>query len=286
MAETSMRELIAQTKQIPREELRQSVATDSHPADDSYAPPVASVKLPSRGKVYPPESSLYLCEELDVKAMTAKEEDILASPVLIRKGTVLSTLMKACITNRSVDPDQLLVGDRNAILNAIRVSAYGAEYETTIQCPKCNEESAAHFDLGRVPMKTLDVDPDGGPGSNVFGFSLPVWKKRVQFKLLAGSDVVALDKDMERVRKARNGAEAAVTMRLNAQILSIDGNTDRGAIGKMVQNIPARDSRDLRAYMDEIAPSVQMEQEFTCASCGEETVVDIPMGTEFFWPSK
>lgn len=279
----TIKDLAKQVKQSTPEELRQ--AHEPHPADEQYAPPVATVPLPSRGRAYPPESALYLCETVDVKAMTAKEENILASPALIRKGTALSTLMRACITSRAIDPDQLLVGDRNAILNAIRVSAYGHEYEAKVVCPKCNEEQDRTFDLSKIPMHTLDVDPVSGPGSNRFTFTLPMWQKIVEFKLLTGGDVASLDKDMERVRKARNGAEETVTMRLLAQILSIDGEDDRAKVARMVQNMPARDSRDVRGYMDDITPRVDMEQEMACAACGEESTVDIPMGTEFFWPS-
>src|SRR5690348_14370931 len=93
-----------------------------------YVVPAVSVNLPSKGKVYSQDSVMFGVDTLDIKSMTTAEENILSSRALIKKGTVLSTLMKACITNKLVDPDQLLVGDRNALLVAIRVSAYGAEY--------------------------------------------------------------------------------------------------------------------------------------------------------------
>lgn len=289
MSEITTRDLALLAKEMPitapATPVSSGVNYSPHPSDDLYTPPASNVKLPSRGKVYPPESPLYLCESLDVKSMTAREEDILASPALIKKGTALSVLMKACITSKVVDPDQLLVGDRNAIMNAIRVSAYGPEYDASVTCPACGDESKATFDLSRIPLKMLDVDPSAGPGSNAFDMHLPVCKKTVVFRLLSGNDVRELDKDMERIKKANNGAEQSVTLRLISQIVSVEGETDRAKIVRFIQNMPAKDSRDLRAYMDEIAPGVEMEQEFSCAKCGEESKVDIPMGTEFFWPS-
>ncbi|HEU5118658.1 MAG TPA: hypothetical protein VFT74_18820 [Isosphaeraceae bacterium] len=260
-------------------------ADEAHPADDGYVPPVSSVKLPSRGLVYPGESPLYLLESVDIKPVTAKEENILSSPVLIKKGTVLTTLMRACITNRSIDPDAMLVGDRNAILTAIRVSAYGPQYQARVTCPECGEASDHDFDLGRLSLKTLDVPPVGGPGSNLFEFKLPVCGRTARFKLMDAQTVAALDRDVEAIRK-KTGQEQAVTLRLQAQVVSLSGVTDPKKLASALADLPARDSRALRIYMDQIALGVDMVQEFECSACGKSSEVEIPIGTEFFWPSE
>lgn len=264
---------------------QQQAAAEPHPADEDYLPPVSSVKLPSRGQVYDPGSPLYLCESLDIKAVTAKEENILSSPVLIKKGTVLTTLMRACITNKTIDPDQMLVGDRNAILIAIRVSAYGPAYSVRVTCPECGEAAEHDFDLSRLPLKTLDVSPIGGPGSNEFEFALPSNGRRVTFRLMDAQSVSKLDRDMEAVRKS-TGQEQGVTMRLLAQVVSLQGVKDPKQMARALADLPARDARALRLYMDEISPGVEMVQEYECGSCGKQTEVDLPLGTEFFWPSK
>jgi predicted RNA-binding Zn-ribbon protein involved in translation (DUF1610 family) len=260
-------------------------ASVPHPADDEYAPPVSSVKLPSRGIVYPPESPLYLCETVDIKAVTAKEENILASPALIKKGIVLTELMKACITNRTVDPDTMLVGDRNAVLVSIRVSAYGPIYNARVTCPDCGEESDYDFDLSKLTLKTLDVEPVGGPGTNEFSFKLPSNGREVRFKLMDAYTVNKLDRDMEALRK-KTGREQGVTMRLLAQATSMAGLKDRSELPRAIENLPAQDSRAWRAYMDKIAPGVDMEQDFECPSCGKTNEVEIPIGPSFFWPSE
>ncbi len=254
-----------------------------HPADDDYAPPASSIKLPSKGLVYPPESPLYLCESVDIKPVTAKEENILASATLIKKGVVLTELMKACITNRLIDPENMLVGDRNAVLTAIRVSAYGPSYAATVTCPECGESQDHDFDISKVKLKTLEATPVGGPGTNEFDFKMPVSGKTAYFKMMDAGTVAKLDRDTEAVKK-KTGREQNVTMRLMAQVTRIDGVDPKNLV-RAIENLAARDAKALRGYMDKIAPGVDMEQEFECDSCGKTSEVEIPIGTDFFWPS-
>jgi hypothetical protein len=260
---------------------------EQHPADNDYAPPAASVKLPSRGLVYPPESPLYRCESIDIKHVTAKEENILSSPILVKKGIVLSELMKACITNRTIDPDTMLVGDRNAVLVSIRVSAYGPKYGAMVTCPDCDEQVDHDFDVGRVGLKTLDVEPVAGPGTNEFLFKLPVSGREVHFKLMDATSINQLEKDLDAIKK-KTGQEEGVTMRLHAQITKLQGvdQKDRSKMKRAIESLSAQDARALRIYMDKIAPGVDMTQAFECPSCGKTNEVEIPIGTGFFWPSE
>ena len=269
-----------------RESSRQSgpVRDEPHPADSDYRPPVTSVKLPSRGLVYGPESPLYMVESVDIKPVTAKEENILSSPVLIRKGQVLNVLMRACITNRMIDPELMVVGDRNAILTAIRVSAYGTAYSVRVECPECLTESNHEFDLSRLELKMLDVEPVGGPGTNEFSFMLPVSKREVRFKLFDQHDAAELDKSIEAVRRKTN-QEQAVTLRLAAQVTYLQG-VEKNHLVRALEDMLARDSKALRAYIDRMSPGVEMSQSYECDSCGKTTEVVVPMGTEFFWPSE
>lgn len=256
-----------------------------HPADDEYAPPASSVKLPSRGLTYPPESPLYRCESIDIKPVTAKEENILSSPVLIKKGVVLTELMRACITNRMIDPDAMLVGDRNAVLVSIRVSAYGATYGASVTCPDCGEADDHDFDLSRLTLKTLDAEPVGGPGNNEFAFTLPSSGREVHFKLMDAVTVGKLERDLEAIKK-KTGKEQGVTMRLLSQVTRMHGVKEPKDMARAIESMPAQDARALRLYMDKIAPGVDMEQEFECSNCGKTNEVEIPIGTEFFWPSE
>lgn len=261
----------------------QPPTSELHPADEGYSPPVSTVALPSRGLTYPPESPLYRCEALDIRAVTAKEEDILSSPSLIKKGLVLTALMRACITNRLVDPEQMLVGDRNAVLVSIRVSAYGPGYSCNVMCPECGEETQHEFNLGLLSLKSLDIEPVAGPGTSEFEWTLPISKRKVRFKLMDAAMAAKLDRDLEATRK--KGQDRGVTMRLMSQVTAIEG-VEAKNLPRAIGDMAAGDSRALRLYMDRMMPGVDMEQEFECPACGKVNEVDIPIGTEFFWPSE
>lgn len=253
------------------------------PGEAGYQPPSATVPLPSSGKVYPAGSPLALAETIQIKAMTAREEDILTSRSLLKQGKALDALLRSCVVDRTVDIDSMLVGDRNAALIAIRITGYGQEYKIKISCPKCEAEVEHEFDLATLPVKRLGVDP-AVVGLNEFAFRLPVCRKDATFKLMTGADERELSSILERTRKTGAGQESLVTTRLLQQIVSIGGEKDKNKLAGIIRNLPARDSRDLRNYMDKISPGVEMKQAFSCGQCGEESEVDVPMGTEFFWP--
>lgn len=266
----------------------QSVATPSPQAGEvGYRPPVDMVPLPSKGAVYPHEHPLHGLESVEIRSMTAVDEDILTSRALLKQGKAISSLLRNCITNKLIDPDQMLVGDRNALLVAIRITGYGSNYNVTVECPKCEEKSVKHeFNLLDLPIKRLGAQPLA-VGQNQFAFRFPVSGKEVVFRLLTGSDERELTTILEKTRKAVGvgGIEHAVTTRLLFQILSIGGEASRDKLSNIIRALPARDARDLRAYVDEISPGIEMTSTFTCPSCNESAEVDVPMGTEFFWPS-
>lgn len=255
------------------------------PSDPGYSPPAAAVPLPSQGKVYPEGSPLAGKEVVEIKAMTAKEEDILTSRGLLRTGMALDTLLKSCVLDRNVDASELLAGDRNAILIAIRITGYGQEYNIDVDCPACGENVKHKFDLAALPVKRLGSEPRSA-NKNEFVFDLPIMRKQVVFKLLSGADERELSTILDRTRKLSGGGgiENLVTTRLIHQIISIGGESDRSKVAQLVRNMPARDSRSLRKHIDDISPGVDMRQLFRCPSCAEESEVDVPIGAEFFWP--
>jgi len=251
--------------------------------DFNFEIPVESVPLPSLGIVYGTDSPLFRQETIDIKAMTAKEEDILTSRALIKKGTVISHLLKSCIINKQVDPDEMLTGDRNAIMTAIRITGYGADYNVEVECPACGERSKQAFDLAALPIKRLTVSPVA-EGANLFEFVLPVSKKRIRFKFLTGADEAELAVTQERKKKQGMSADNLVTQRLMFSIQSIDGITDKSKIAAFCRSMPARDSLDLRRHIDVNEPGVEMKSWMDCPSCLEHSEVRLPIGAAFFWP--
>lgn len=252
--------------------------------DFGYEVPVESVPLPSCGLIYPEGSSLYQSETLDIKAMTAKEEDILTSKALIKKGTVISELLSSCIIDKSIDVNQMITGDRNALMTAIRITGYGSSYTCEVDCPVCSEKNKQEFNLGDLPIKRLNIEPSV-PGANIFTYQLPISKKNIQFKFLTGTDEVEISQEMDR-RKKKLGSETdnLVTIRLQHSILAIDDVKDKAKIQQFIRNMPAGDSRALRKFMDDNEPGIEMKSWMTCNSCSEQSEVRLPMGASFFWP--
>lgn len=266
---------------------QQGDPTELLPGDPGYAPPVASVPLPSLGKVYPADSPLHGRSALDVRAMTARDENILTSRPLLKKGTAIGSLIRACVLDKSVDPDEMLVGDRNAVLVALRVSAYGADYEVEVQCPSCERRFKNTFVLDRLPLRQLTVDPVE-PGKNRFAFTLPVIKKEVIFGLMTGASERAARQaaDEGRAKVSPGAPEENVTMALLHHVQRIGAVTDRTRLSRIIPALPAADSKALRRHIEKITPGVVMVQSITCPdpACGETSEVAVPMGTEFFWP--
>jgi len=271
---------------MPDEKVSLTQSTPSatpQPGEAGYMPPAATVPLPSLGKVYAPGSPLSGVETFQIRAMTARDEDILTSRGLLKSGRALDTLLKSCILDRSIDVDSMLAGDRNAALVAIRITGYGQQYKVKVNCPACDAAVEHEFDLSVLPVKRLGADPVQ-PGVNEFLFHLSVCNKDVTFKLLTGADERELSTILERTKKAGSGIDGLVTTRLLQQIVSIGGEKDRSKLAGIIRNLSARDSRDLRTFMDKVSPGVEMKQSLACNACGEESEVDVPMGTEFFWP--
>ncbi len=251
--------------------------------DFGFEVPVESVPLPSTGIVYPSDSPLHGRETVEIRAMTAREEDILTSRALIKKGTVITELIKSCLVDKRIQVQDMLVGDRNAMMVALRITGYGAGYNVEVTCPKCAAQSKQEFDLSGLAIKRLSVQPVA-MGTNAFEFKLPVTNKTVVFKFLTGRDEEDISVMQERSKKQGAVADSLVTTRLQYSIVSIDGKTDRGAINSFIRNMPARDSMALRKHMDAHEPGIDMKAEMDCPSCSEVSEVRMPLGASFFWP--
>ena len=252
-------------------------------ADFGMDIPAETVPLPSLGKVYPQGSPLHMRETVDITPMSTREEDILTSRALLKKGTVITELIRSCLVDKSIDPASLVAGDRNALMVAIRVTGYGAAYEAEIECDECNVKAPREFNLADLPIKSLDIDPVR-PGENLFEFSLPRCKKVVKFRFLTGRDEEEILALQEKQKKLGISSDAAVTTNLFHSIVSVDGIEDRQKLAGFIRVMPAMDSLALRSYVKDHEPGILMKQEITCASCGHEEVTQIPLGISFFWP--
>ena len=245
--------------------------------------PVEGVPLPSRGIIYPDDGILHGRDTIDIKPMTAKEEDILTSRAYIKSGTVLTKLLESCIVDKRIKPDTLISGDRNALLVSLRITGYGSEYDVEVDCPECSTKSKQTFDLAQLEIKRLEVEPVVS-GENLFELKLPVTKKTVRVKFLTGADERDMMITAERRKKSGLKIESMITDRLSRSVVSVDGITDKNKLNFFVKNLPARDSLALRRFLDKHEPGIIMKSWMNCPHCHEQSEVGLPMGAAFFWP--
>ena len=241
--------------------------------------PTEVIDLPSEGKLYPPDSPL-TSGKIEVKYMTAKEEDILTSQNLIKKGVVIERLLDSLIVTDGVKSEDLLLGDKNAVLVAARILAYGPDYVTEITDPTSGDNMQHKFNLADCPFKKIPEDVDTGSG-NEFEILLPVSKLKVKFKVLTGKDENAIALETKKLEKL-NPAGANITTRLRYAIVSVDGKDDRGFVNSFVENMLSKDSFSLREEIARVSPDIDMKQDIELG--GELVTVDIPMTVDFFWP--
>jgi len=239
------------------------------------------VKLPSAGKIYPSSSPLYKIQEIEVRQMTAADEDILTSRALIRSGKAIDMVIQNCLVDKSINLDDLLLGDKNRLMISLRTSSYGADYNIKVSCPSCAEESDFEADLAKLTVNNLELEPTA-EGVNSFAFEVPSGRI-IEFKFMTSGDQHKISEAQANLKKATNSqADNNITSRLMNQILSVDGNSD--VVGEYVRNMTARDSRALRKYIDDNEPDVIMKQSFECSACGVSQEVDLPLTVTFFWP--
>ena len=255
----------------------------------SFVVPTEFIDLPSEGRFYPENHPLYGQSTIELKQMTAKEEDILTSRTLIRKGIALDRVISSLIVDRRIDPDSLLVGDRNALVIAIRTSAYGNVYETKIACPACGAQQEYAFDLNEKEIyKGEDYELSDCINNNDGTFStvLPKTKIEVRFKLLTGHDEKRLINGAENDRKSRKKEERNVTRQLKNFIVSVNEDDSLKAINYVVENMPSSDAHFLRLAYQNANPNVDLTQNFECESCSHEQLMEVPLTVDFFWPKR
>lgn len=247
--------------------------------EKTYDFPTEVLDLPSKGLVYPKEHPLS-SGQITIKLMTAKEEDILSSQNLIKKGVVLDKLFESIVVD-NININDIIIGDKNAILLATRLLGYGPDYNFEFYSPYASATLEGSVDLSKIQTKEIDFSLF--KNKNEFEFTTPQGKNKLVFKLLTHGDDKAIDKDIEALSKLNKEVSSDITTRLRYMIKSVDGNSDMGAISKYVNNMRAMDSRALRDYVKSISPDMDMKFNYVHAD-GEVEEAPISLGVGFFWP--
>ena len=236
--------------------------------------PSEIIDLPSRGLLYPKDSPLS-SGKIEMKYMTAKEEDILTNQNYIARGIVIDKLIQALIIDKSIDYSQLLYGDKNALLVAARILGYGEIYDFTYGGEKIN------VDLSKLDSKLLNEDLFK-EGVNEFEYTLPTTKRVLKFKFLTHKDERDIEQEVKGLQKLNKDSNPELSTRLKYIIQSVDGVTDKGGIRSFVDNeFLARDARAFRNYYASIQPDIDLT---FYPEGGPEEGVDIPIGVTFLWP--
>ena len=241
--------------------------------ESKFKLPTETVELPSKGLLYPEDSPLAK-GTIEMKYMTAKEEDILTNVNYIQNGTVIDKLLQSLIVTEGVQYGSLLTGDKNAIMVAARILAYGKDYEVDYG------GDTYTVDLSNIKEKQIDTALYSNR-VNSFEYKLPHSDNTVTFKLLTHDDERQIEREQEGLKKLNKDSSTEVTTRLKYMLTSVNGLTEKKDVREFVDNyLLARDARELRKYYSTLSPDVELK--FT-PNDGEEEV-DLPIGLTFFWP--
>tara|TARA_R100000458_G_C8276347_1_gene251633 strand:- start:1138 stop:1947 length:810 start_codon:yes stop_codon:yes gene_type:complete len=249
-----------------------------------FVTPSEFVPLPSKGR-YPEGHPLHGQDSIEIKYMTAKDEDILTNRSLLKKGLAIDRLIQNIIKDSSINARSLYIGDRNAIIIHARASAYGIDYKTSIQCPACGEVSKFMFNLGEheeyhgdnIEETEIKDNEDG-----TFSVELPLSTIVATIRPLTGQDEV----DLLSEGSSKDMTNDLITKQMKRFVVNFNGFDEKKIINHVCDNMVAQDARYLRDCFRLISPDIKMEQNFTCKHCEHEEVVVVPFGTDFFWPDR
>tara|TARA_R110000803_G_scaffold30310_1_gene68426 strand:+ start:1795 stop:2664 length:870 start_codon:yes stop_codon:yes gene_type:complete len=258
-----------------------------------YKFPTEIIELPSKGLIYPKDNPLS-SGKIEMKYMTAREEDILTTQSYLRDGSVLDRLFQSLIVSNgdgvSVKYVDLIVGDKNAIMIAARVLGYGKDYKVEVNDPFSDNTQDEIIDLTQFDNKEYDGSAQLELHKNEFELELPQSKRKLTFMITTESKdrkiKHILEEEKKKNRKLKNETSSELTTRLKQTILSIDGDYDQRTIANFVDNeLFAQDSRALRTYIKKVSPDMDLQWEFISEETGEGRFMSLPMDVTFFWPA-
>jgi hypothetical protein len=242
--------------------------------ENKFKFPTETIELPSKGLIYPEDNPLS-SGVIEMKYMTAREEDILSNQSYIQNGTVLDKLLQSLIVSK-INYHDLIVGDKNAIMIAARVLGYGKDYEFEYKGEKVS------VDLSVLENKQFEEDKIT-KGVNEFSFTLPNSGTDITYKLLTHKDEMAIEAELKGLKKINKNSDPSVSTRMKHMIISVNGDTERKNVREFVDNyFLASDARAFRQHVREVQPDVDLR--VTVEVNGGMEVIDLPIGVNFFWP--
>lgn len=243
--------------------------------------PTQPLDLPSKGMLYP-ESNPLSSGKVELYLPSAVHEDILTNRNYIQQGVVIDKFLQAIIASK-IDYNDLLVGDKNAIMIGARILAYGSQYSFKYTDPVSREQEDVVVDLSELKEKEIDWSKVK-KGVNEFEFQLPLSKQLITFKILSHKDENAIESEVKGLQKINKNMSADITVRLAHSIVAVNGDRDKKAVRDFIKTMPIRDSQELRRKMAASTPDIEMKFDFTRRNGEVVEGLSLPMTVDFFWP--
>ncbi len=244
--------------------------------------PTEIIELPSKGLLYP-EGNPLSSGQIEMKYMTAREEDILTNQNYIKQGVVIDKLLQSMIVSK-VNYNDLLVGDKDAIMLAARILGYGKDYSFNYYSSKNESSSEITIDLTKLAEKYLDENLILTPKKNEFKFEFSTTSNEITFKLLTHGDENDIEREIQGLKKLNPQGTFDMSTRLKHIITSVNGIYDKKVIREFVDNgLISKDARELRKYIASISPGIDLKYTYSFENDGVEDI-EVPIGINFFWP--
>lgn len=264
--------------------------SDAPPSNSllDFVKPTEFVDLPSGGAGYPENHPLYQQDTIEIYHMTAKDEDILTSRTLLKKGVAIDRFIENIMVNKEIKATKLLVGDKNAILIAARISGYGSEYDGIVECPECGTKNRIMFNLHNSTIRKGSVPPELETtlhNNGTYSVKLPFTGFTAVVRLMTGEDETFLSKYMFG-KTQKELPDNLLTTQFKRLIVSVDGHTDKQILSHFIEKMPTADSRRIRMVNRIITSDIQIKETMVCKNCSHEEEVDVPFGANFFWPDR
>ena len=284
MSRNSRRTSVPQAAAPQRPTVPQASAGAKNPFGMSFVVPTETVTLPSGAKFYEPESSMFGKSSVEIKQMTAREEEILSNYSYAQDGTIIDRLISSVLTDVDIKVEDISAPDKNAIIIAARRSSYGSSYEVTSFCENCNSEQQFIFDLDKAQIK--DETPEGvslNSDTGIYTFTLPKTELVVEARSLSPEDERYLSEQTERAKKLNLPNSETINF-LKKLVVSVNGYSDPSQLAELFEVLPVLDVRKIKKVSKEMVPVLDTTQEVACGGCSETSEREVPFSLGFFWP--
>ena len=250
-----------------------------------FVSPTEFVELPSRGEFYPEDHPLHKQETVEIRFMTAKDEDILSSQALLKKGLAIDRLIESLLVS-DLDSRSLLLGDRNAILIAARISGYGSDYKFSVPCKACRTVNNIEYDLRSAVITDKCFDEKFLRENNIVYNEHTATLDLVLPSSGVEIGICPVDGHGEKILMSENrGTEnSVVTSVLSSFVAKVNNSFEFTDVATFIDSMPARDSKFLRRLYPKLVPNISLRHDFLCKECLTSNDTEVPLTAAFFWP--